>query len=354
MKPGAIVLNVARGGIVDEAAVAEALRVRPPRRRRDRRLRARAADRLAAARRAEHAPDAAPRRVDGRGPGPRRPRRSPPRSSTSSTAGAPATRSTPRCSRPETARAIAPYLPLAEIARPVLRPVLARRRPTLTLEIAGELAEYDGDAADRGRPARPARDRRPPSGSTSSTPAPSPRRAGSPSSSARRPTPARSPPCSRCRARRTARTDGRGRARSPAASRGSPGSTTTGWTWRRPTTMLITRHMDRPGTVGRIGLMLGEADVNISAMHLARTRPREDALMILALDDDVPDAVVEAIRDARGGPRPLDDPARGRALSGRRPLARSPTASTRRSSSSATASRRSSPRAASRARRTRR
>ena len=62
-------------------------------------------------------------------------------------------------------------------------------------------------------------------------------------------------------------------------------------------TMLITRHMDRPGTVGRVGLMLGEADVNISAMHLARTRPREDALMILALDDDVPESVSEAIRN---------------------------------------------------------
>ena len=60
--------------------------------------------------------------------------------------------------------------------------------------------------------------------------------------------------------------------------------------------MLITRHMDRPGTVGRVGQMLGEADINISAMHLARTRPREDAFMILALDDDVPDTVADAIR----------------------------------------------------------
>src|SRR5439155_887373 len=51
--------------------------------------------------------------------------------------------------------------------------------------------------------------------------------------------------------------------------------------------MLITRHQDKPGTMGRIGLILGDADVNISAMHLARTRPREDAFMILALDDDV-------------------------------------------------------------------
>lgn len=61
--------------------------------------------------------------------------------------------------------------------------------------------------------------------------------------------------------------------------------------------MLITRHTDKPGMVGRVGAMLGEADVNISAMHLARTRPREDALMILALDDDVPADVEAAIRD---------------------------------------------------------
>jgi D-3-phosphoglycerate dehydrogenase len=60
--------------------------------------------------------------------------------------------------------------------------------------------------------------------------------------------------------------------------------------------MLITRHQDKPGTMGRIGLMLGEADINISAMHLARTAPRADALMILALDDDVPAEVAEAIR----------------------------------------------------------
>ena len=48
--------------------------------------------------------------------------------------------------------------------------------------------------------------------------------------------------------------------------------------------------------MGRIGLMLGDADVNISAMHLARTRPREDAFMILGVDDEVPASVAEAIR----------------------------------------------------------
>jgi D-3-phosphoglycerate dehydrogenase len=60
--------------------------------------------------------------------------------------------------------------------------------------------------------------------------------------------------------------------------------------------MLVTRHHDRPGTMGRIGLLLGDADVNISAMSLARTRPRADALMILALDDEPPPDVVSAIR----------------------------------------------------------
>jgi hypothetical protein len=60
--------------------------------------------------------------------------------------------------------------------------------------------------------------------------------------------------------------------------------------------MLVTRHQDRPGTMGRIGLMLGEADVNISAMHLGRRDPRADALMILALDDPVPAEIAERIR----------------------------------------------------------
>jgi L-serine deaminase len=59
--------------------------------------------------------------------------------------------------------------------------------------------------------------------------------------------------------------------------------------------MLITRHHDRPGMIGRIGTLLGEADVNISAMHLGRTAPRADALMVLALDDDVPTDVASAI-----------------------------------------------------------
>jgi D-3-phosphoglycerate dehydrogenase len=60
--------------------------------------------------------------------------------------------------------------------------------------------------------------------------------------------------------------------------------------------MLITRHNDRPGMIGRVGRILGDADVNISAMHVARSGPRQDALMVLALDEDVPEPVLESIR----------------------------------------------------------
>ena len=60
--------------------------------------------------------------------------------------------------------------------------------------------------------------------------------------------------------------------------------------------MLITRHRDRPGTMGRIGVMLGEADVNISSMTLARSAPRADAFMLLALDEEVSSAVLDRIR----------------------------------------------------------
>jgi D-3-phosphoglycerate dehydrogenase len=60
--------------------------------------------------------------------------------------------------------------------------------------------------------------------------------------------------------------------------------------------MLVTRHSDKPGTMGTVGRILGDADVNISAMHLGRTRPRDDALMVLALDDPVPPEVAERIR----------------------------------------------------------
>lgn len=64
--------------------------------------------------------------------------------------------------------------------------------------------------------------------------------------------------------------------------------------------ILITRHRDRPGTIGRLGQLIGSADVNINSMHLARTAPRADALMVLTVDDDVSPALEAAIRADEG------------------------------------------------------
>ena len=196
---------------------------------------------------------------------------------------------------PETARAIAPYLPLAEILGRFFAQFSRGGVRTLTLEIAGELAEYDGTpltaAVLRGLL------------ETSTTERVNLVNAGALAKA--RGHHRRRAQDARCRGvRGAADAVGRGRggrttswpARSPAASRGSPGSTTTGSTWRPPTTCSSPATWTARARSGGSGIMLGEADVNISAMHLARTRPREDAFMILALDDDVPDAVAEAIR----------------------------------------------------------
>ncbi len=59
--------------------------------------------------------------------------------------------------------------------------------------------------------------------------------------------------------------------------------------------MLVTHHHDRPGTMGRIGMLLGDAGVNIGSVHLARDEPHGDALMVLALDDEVPDELADRI-----------------------------------------------------------
>ena len=51
------------------------------------------------------------------------------------------------------------------------------------------------------------------------------------------------------------------------------------------------RHTDRPGMIGRIGTILGQADVNISFMQVGRMEARGEALLVLGVDEPVPEAV---------------------------------------------------------------
>ncbi len=52
---------------------------------------------------------------------------------------------------------------------------------------------------------------------------------------------------------------------------------------------LFSNHLDRPGLIGTVGKIAGDADINISAMHVSRLKPRGQALMILALDEPLPE-----------------------------------------------------------------
>ncbi|MGE3270831.1 MAG: phosphoglycerate dehydrogenase [Chloroflexota bacterium] len=63
-----------------------------------------------------------------------------------------------------------------------------------------------------------------------------------------------------------------------------------------PGYLLMTRHDDRPGIIGTVGQLLGEADVNISSMQVGRSAARGRALMLLSVDDPIPAAVVAKLR----------------------------------------------------------
>ena len=68
--------------------------------------------------------------------------------------------------------------------------------------------------------------------------------------------------------------------------------------------MLLTLHRDMPGIIGHIGSLLGSFNVNIASMQVGRKMVRGDAVMALSLDDPLPEGVlteitkVEGIRDA--------------------------------------------------------
>ncbi len=60
--------------------------------------------------------------------------------------------------------------------------------------------------------------------------------------------------------------------------------------------LLFTYHRDRPGMIGRVGTLLGGADVNISGMYVGRLSPREHAMMVLTLDNPASEDVMSQIR----------------------------------------------------------
>lgn len=64
--------------------------------------------------------------------------------------------------------------------------------------------------------------------------------------------------------------------------------------------MLVISNDDRPGVIGTVGVLLGDAGVNIADMDVGRVASKGTAVMLLAVTAEVPAEVIEALRAAPG------------------------------------------------------
>ena len=64
--------------------------------------------------------------------------------------------------------------------------------------------------------------------------------------------------------------------------------------------MLFTLHRDMPGIIGKLGSLLGSFNVNIASMQVGRKIVRGDAVMALSLDDPLPDGILSEITKVSG------------------------------------------------------
>ena len=57
------------------------------------------------------------------------------------------------------------------------------------------------------------------------------------------------------------------------------------------------QNSDQPGVVGTVGTILGEEGINISRMQLALVRERNEAAMLVNVDQSPSEAVLERLRN---------------------------------------------------------
>jgi D-3-phosphoglycerate dehydrogenase / 2-oxoglutarate reductase len=67
--------------------------------------------------------------------------------------------------------------------------------------------------------------------------------------------------------------------------------------------LLVFRYTDRPGVIGTIGNVLGDADVNIAGMDVSRQSEGGEALAMLTLDAALPAGVAEQLGESIGASR---------------------------------------------------
>jgi D-3-phosphoglycerate dehydrogenase len=59
--------------------------------------------------------------------------------------------------------------------------------------------------------------------------------------------------------------------------------------------MLYVVNEDKPGFIGKLGTLLGDAKVNIANFTLGRSAPGQDAICLVEVDGQVPAAVTDAL-----------------------------------------------------------
>ena len=64
--------------------------------------------------------------------------------------------------------------------------------------------------------------------------------------------------------------------------------------------MALLFYEDRPGVIGKVGTILGQADVNIASMQVGRRRAGGEALMALTVDAAIPPGVLERVVEEIG------------------------------------------------------
>ena len=64
--------------------------------------------------------------------------------------------------------------------------------------------------------------------------------------------------------------------------------------------VVISRHTDKPGIIGKAATILGRVNVNIAGMQVGRHKPGEEALMVLTVDSAVPADAMEEIKKIDG------------------------------------------------------
>jgi len=64
--------------------------------------------------------------------------------------------------------------------------------------------------------------------------------------------------------------------------------------------VIAIQNIDKPGIIGRIGTILGNAGINIAAMQWSRNRKGEKAVSFVSVDQEVSDEILESLRQIDG------------------------------------------------------